>query len=75
MNLASKLTLMRVILVPFFVAFMLIGAIPLNYLWMLSLHNVSGSTLNDWQGNIIAETINDAHFAREQGKSVNWLHK
>ena len=24
---------------------------------------------------IIAETINDAHFAREQGKSVNWLHK
>jgi len=39
------------------------------------VHNVSVSTLNDWQGNIIAETINDAHFAREQGKSVNWLHK
>lgn len=29
MNLANKLTLMRVILVPFFVAFMLIDAIPL----------------------------------------------
>lgn len=49
--------------------------IPLNNLWKLSVHNVSVSTLNDWQGNIIAETINDAHFAREQGKSVNWLHK
>lgn len=33
MNLANKLTLMRVILVPFFVAFMLIEAIPMNYLW------------------------------------------
>lgn len=33
MNLANKLTLMRVILVPFFVAFMLIDAIPMNYLW------------------------------------------
>ncbi len=49
--------------------------IPLNNLWKLSVHNVSVSTLNDWQGNIIAESINDAHFAREQGKSVNWLHK
>ena len=48
---------------------------PLNNLWKLSVHNVSVSTLNDWQGNIIAESINDAHFAREQGKSVNWLHK
>ena len=35
MNIANKLTLMRVILVPFFVAFMLRGAIPLNYLWAL----------------------------------------
>lgn len=33
MNLANKLTLMRVILVPLFVAFMLIDAIPMNYLW------------------------------------------
>ena len=53
----------------------LLLGIPLNNLWKLSVHNVSVSMLNDWQGNIIAETINDAHFAREQGKSVNWLHK
>ena len=35
MNLPNKLTVMRVGMVPFFVAFMLIGAIPYNYLWAL----------------------------------------
>ena len=35
MNLPNKLTVMRVAMVPFFVAFMLIGAIPYNYLWAL----------------------------------------
>lgn len=35
MNLANKLTLMRVVMVPFFVAFMLISALPYNYLWAL----------------------------------------
>lgn len=35
MNLPNKLTVMRVVMVPFFVAFMLIGAIPYNYLWAL----------------------------------------
>lgn len=35
MNLANKLTLMRVAMVPFFVAFMLISALPYNYLWAL----------------------------------------
>lgn len=35
MNLPNKLTVMRVVIVPFFVAFMLIGAIPYNYLWAL----------------------------------------
>lgn len=35
MNLPNKLTVMRVVMVPFFVAFMLIGAIPYNYPWAL----------------------------------------
>ena len=35
MNLPNKLTVMRVVMVPFFVAFILIGAIPYNYLWAL----------------------------------------
>ena len=35
MNLPNKLTVMRVVMVPFFVAFMLIGAIPYNYRWAL----------------------------------------
>lgn len=33
MNLPNKLTLMRVILIPFFVFFLLISSIPNNYLW------------------------------------------
>ncbi len=44
MNLANKLTLMRVILVPFFVAFMMIDAIPLNYLWALAVFGVASIT-------------------------------
>ena len=35
MNLPNKLTVIRVVMVPFFVAFTLIGAIPYNYLWAL----------------------------------------
>ena len=35
MNLANRLTLMRVVMVPLFVAFMLISALPYNYLWAL----------------------------------------
>ena len=54
---------------------MLLG-MPLNNLWKLSVHNVSVSTLNDWQGNMVAEVINDAHFLHEaKNKSVNWMHK
>lgn len=53
----------------------LILGMPLNNLWKLSVHNVSISTLNDWQGNMIVETVNDAHFARSQGNAVNWLHR
>ena len=44
MNLANKLTLMRVILVPFFVAFMLIDALPLNYLWALLVFAIASVT-------------------------------
>ncbi len=51
---------------------MILG-IPLNNLWKLSVHNASISTINDWQGNMIAEVINDAHFAKQTPKSVNWL--
>lgn len=44
MNLPNRLTLMRIILVPFFVAFMLIGAIPYNYLWALVIFAVASIT-------------------------------
>lgn len=54
---------------------MLLG-IPLNNLWKLSVHNVSVSTLNDWQGNMVAEVINDTHFINNaQNNAVNWMHK
>ena len=54
----------------------LVLGIPLNNLWKLSVHNVSVSTLNDWQGNMVAEVINDAHFLQDkQNKAVNWMHK
>lgn len=33
MNLANKLTVIRVLMVPVFVIFLLVDAIPLNYLW------------------------------------------
>lgn len=44
MNLANKLTLMRVILVPFFVAFLLIPQIPYNYLWAVIIFAVASLT-------------------------------
>lgn len=53
---------------------MILG-MPLNNLWRLSVHNVSISTVNDWQGNMVVETVNDAHFAKAQGNAVNWLHR
>lgn len=53
---------------------MILG-MPLNNLWKLSVHNVSISTVNDWQGNMVVETVNDAHFAKAQGNAVNWLHR
>lgn len=44
MNLANKLTLMRVILVPVFVVFMMCGGIPLNYFWALAVFGIASLT-------------------------------
>ncbi len=44
MNLANKLTLMRVILVPVFVVFMMVDVIPLNYLWALVVFGIASVT-------------------------------
>lgn len=44
MNLANRLTLMRVILVPVFVVFMMCGDIPLNYLWALAVFGAASLT-------------------------------
>lgn len=53
---------------------MILG-MPLNNLWKISVHNVSVSTVNDWQGNMVVEVINDAHFAKQTNGSINWMHK
>ena len=53
---------------------MILG-MPLNNLWKISVHNVSVSTVNDWQGNMVVEIINDAHFAKQTNGSINWMHK
>jgi len=44
MNLANKLTISRVIMVPFFVLFMSVPEIPLNYLWALLLFALASLT-------------------------------
>ena len=44
MNLPNKLTIARVIAVPFYVAFMLISAVPYNYLWALILFGAASVT-------------------------------
>lgn len=44
MNLPNKLTLLRVILVPFFLLFLLGDFIPANYLWALLVFAVASAT-------------------------------
>ncbi len=54
MNLPNKLTILRIILVPFFVLFLLISAIPFNYLWALLVF--IGASVTDFF---------DGHYARK----------
>ncbi|MDE7360792.1 MAG: CDP-diacylglycerol--glycerol-3-phosphate 3-phosphatidyltransferase [Oscillospiraceae bacterium] len=44
MNLANKLTMFRVIIVPFFVLFMSVSAIPYRFLWALILFGLASIT-------------------------------
>lgn len=44
----------------------LLLGIPLNNLWKVAVHNVSVTTLTNWQGNMIMETMNDQHFLTEK---------
>lgn len=44
MNLPNKLTLLRIILVPFFILFLLLEEIPFNYLWALIIFMVASFT-------------------------------
>lgn len=44
MNLPNKLTVLRIILVPFFVLFLLCSKIPYNYLWALVVFAVASIT-------------------------------
>lgn len=44
MNTPNKLTLLRTALVPFFIAFLLIDTIPLNYVWALVVFIVASIT-------------------------------
>ena len=56
MNLANKLTLARVVMVPFFVAFMLIEEIPFNYLWAVLIF--IAASLTDMADGKIARKYN-----------------
>lgn len=44
----------------------LLLGMPLNNLWRLGVHNVSVSSLTDWQGNMVVETVNDTHFCKKR---------
>lgn len=54
MNLPNKLTMLRIILVPFFVAFLLIDGIPLGYMWAMLVFIVASVT-----------DFLDGHYARK----------
>ena len=56
MNLANKLTLSRIIIIPLFVVFMLVRTIPLGNLWALIVFAVASFT--DWLDGYIARKYN-----------------
>lgn len=56
MNLPNKLTMLRVVLIPVFLVFMLVESIPLHYLWALITFAVASFT----------DTL-DGHIARSRG--------
>ena len=56
MNLPNKLTLLRVILVPFFLLFLLVDQIPLHGLWALLIFAAASVT-----------DALDGHIARSRG--------
>ena len=56
MNLPNKLTLLRVILVPFFLLFLLVDQIPLHGLWALLIFTAASVT-----------DALDGHIARSRG--------
>lgn len=61
MNLPNKLTVLRIIMVPFFVMFLLVDAIPLHYLWALIFF--SAASLTDCL---------DGHIARKNNLVTNF---
>ncbi|MDO4179262.1 MAG: histidine phosphatase family protein [Phascolarctobacterium sp.] len=36
--------------------------IPINNMWKISINNVSVTTISDWDGNYIVESVNEFHF-------------
>lgn len=61
MNTPNKLTILRIIMVPFFVAFLLITAIPQNYLWALVVFILAS----------ITDAL-DGHIARKYNLITNF---
>lgn len=56
MNLPNKLTVLRMILVPFFVLFLLLDSIPMHYFWAFIVFGVASIT--DWLDGKIARKYN-----------------
>lgn len=61
MNLPNKLTVLRVVLIPFFIAFILIDSIPLNILWAGIVFGVASIT-----------DLIDGKIARQQNLVTNF---
>lgn len=56
MNLPNKLTLLRIVLVPLFVLFLLVNSIPFNYLWALLIF--IGASVTDFFDGYYARKYN-----------------